>query len=167
MHRFFIALGAVLDRSWVDLRFRLGSKKWFSHWFYNDFLKIDVFEKRSLQDAFLTQLDPIWAPKRVPRGAQDELKTDPKRVQNRAQNRSEKMIEKWTAQGSMRGIDGGHALPRGPPGGGWGGINQSTKDPYLRSSTPLGHRPGEFLIRFLNTPYSMNSLFSEFFRNFG
>ena len=71
----------------------------------------------TVQDAFLTQLDPIWAPKRVPRGAQDEPKTDPRRVQNRVQNRSEKMIEKWTAQGSMPRIDGGHARPQVPTGG--------------------------------------------------
>ena len=66
------------------------------------------------QDAFWAQLDPILAPKRGPRGAQDEPKTDPKRVQNRAQKRSEKMIEK----DSMPGFEGGHAWPRGPPGAG-------------------------------------------------
>ena len=80
-------------------------------------MNIDIFEQRPLQDGFLAQLDPIWAPKRVPRGAQDEPKTDPRRVQNRVQNRSEKMIEKWTAQGSMPGIDGGHARPQVPTGG--------------------------------------------------
>ena len=81
-------------------------------------MKIDIFEKIARQDGFLAQLDPIWAPKRGPRGAQDEPKTDPKRVENRKKNRSEKMIEKWTAQGSMTGI-GFHTLePRGPPGGG-------------------------------------------------
>ena len=116
-----------------------------SHWFFQCFLNIVIFEQMTVQDAFLTQLDPIWAPKRVPRGAQDEPKTDPRRVQNRVQNRVEKMIEKWTAQGSMARIDGGHAWPRMPTGGVWGGFNQSTKDPYWRSSTPLGHRPGELI----------------------
>ena len=76
----------------------------------------------TVQDAFLTQLDPIWAPKRVPRGAQDEPKTDPRRVQNRVQNRSEKMIEKWTAQGSMPGF-GTHTFElQVPAGGGRGGL---------------------------------------------
>jgi len=79
---------------------------------------IYFFEQRPLQDAFWIQLDPIWVPKREPKGAQDEPKTNPKRVQNRAQNRSEKMIEKWTAQGSMSS-SGPHTFgPRGPPGGG-------------------------------------------------
>ena len=81
-------------------------------------MKIGIFEKMTAQDAFLTQPDPIWAPKRSPKEAQDESKMDPKRVQNRAQNRSEKMIEKWIAQGSMARI-GPHTFgPRGPPGGG-------------------------------------------------
>ena len=82
MHHFFIALGPVLDRSWSDLGPVLGSKKWFSPYVFQCFVKIDVFEKRPLQDAFLAQLDPIWAPKRRPKGAQDDPKTDPKRVQN-------------------------------------------------------------------------------------
>ena len=72
------------------------------------------------QDAFWAQLDPIWAPKRGPRGAQDESKTKPKRVPNRAQNRSEKMIEKWTAQGSMTRI-GPHTFGPQVPTGGVGG----------------------------------------------
>ena len=98
----------------------------------------------TVQDAFLTQLDPIWAPKRVPRGAQDEPKTDPRRVQNRVQNRSEKMIEKWTAQGSMTRIEGGHARPQVPTGGVGGDQPNQPEDQYPRSSTPLGRRPGEF-----------------------
>ena len=77
-------------------------------------MNIDFFEHRPLQDGFVAQLDPIWAPKRVPKGAQDEPKTDPRRVQNRVQNRSEKIIEKWTAQGSMTGIENGHAWPQVP-----------------------------------------------------
>ena len=92
----------------------------------------------TVQDAFLTQLDPIWAPKRVPRGAQDEPKTDPRRVQNRVQNRSEKMIEKWTAQGSMTGIGGGHAWPQVPTGGVGGESSKQPEDQYPRSSTPIG-----------------------------
>ena len=84
----------------------------------------------TVQDAFLAELDPIWAPKRPPKGAQDKPKTDPKRVQNRVQNRSAKMIEKWTAQGSTMGIDNHTFEPRMPTGGVWGGFNQSTKDPY-------------------------------------
>ena len=129
MHHFFIALGPVLDRSWGHLGPILGSKKWLSPYVFQCFVNIDFFEQRPLQDGFLAQLDPIWAPKRVPRGAQDEPKTDPRRVQNRVQNRSEKMIEKWTAHGSMTGIDGGHARPRMPTGGGRGG---STKQPNTR-----------------------------------
>ena len=82
----------------------------------------------TVQDAFLAQLERIWAPKRVPKGAQDEPKTDPRRVQNRVQNRSEKMIEKWTAQGSMAGI-GPHTFgPRMPTGGVSGGSIKSTQD---------------------------------------
>ena len=103
----------------------------------------------TVQDAFWAQLDPIWAPKRVPRGAQDEPKTDPRRVQNRVQNRSEKMIEKWTSQGSMRRIDGGHARPQVPTGGVGGDQPNQPEDQYLRSSTPLGRRPGEFSYMFL------------------
>ena len=83
-------------------------------------MNIDFFEQRPLQDGFLAQLDPIWAPKRIPKGAQDEAKTDPRRVQNRVENRSEKMIEKWTAQGSMARIEGGHARPQVPTGGAGG-----------------------------------------------
>ena len=50
----------------------------------------------------------------------------------------------------MRRIDGAHARPRGPPGGVWGGFNTNTKDHYLRSSTPMGRRPGEFSSHFCN-----------------
>ena len=108
-------------------------------------MKINIFEQITVQDTFLTQLDPIWPPKRGSRGAQDEPKTDPKRVQNGIQNRSEKIIAKWTAQGSMAGFGGGHSEPRGPPGGRQGGGSiESTKDPYPRSSTPMGRWPGEF-----------------------
>ena len=117
MHHFFIALGPVLDRSWGHLGPILGSKKWLSPYVFQCFVNIDFFERRPLQDGFLAQLDPIWAPKRVPRGAQDEPKTDPRRVQNRVQNRSEKMIEKWTAQGSMTGIDPHTFEPQAPTGG--------------------------------------------------
>ena len=117
MHDFLIALGPVLDWSWGHLGPILGSKKWLSPYVFQCFVNIDFFEQRPLQDGFLAQLEPIWAPKRVPKGAQDEPKTDPRRVQNRVQNRSEKMIEKWTAQGSMRGFDGGHARPQVPTGG--------------------------------------------------
>ena len=80
-------------------------------------MKIGIFEKMTAQDAFLTQPDPIWAPKRTSKEAQDESKMDPKRVQNRAQNRSEKMIEKWTAQGSMPRFDLHTFGPWMPTGG--------------------------------------------------
>ena len=84
-----------------------------------------------VQDACLVQLDPIWAPKRMPRGAQDEPKTDSRRVQNRFQNRSENMIERRTAQGSTTRI-GTHTFgPQVPTGGGRGGIYQTTKRPLL------------------------------------
>ena len=95
----------------------------------------------TVQDAFLTQLDSIWAPKRVPRGAQDEPKTDPRRVQNRVQNRVEKMIEKWTAQGSMAGIGNGHKGPQVPTGGVGGESSKQPEDQYPRSSTPMGFAP--------------------------
>ena len=91
-------------------------------------MNIDVFEKKTIQDAFWAQLGPIWAPKWGPKGAQDEPKTEPKRVQNRVQNRSEKMIEKWTAQGSMARI-GLHTFELQVPTGGVGGYlenNQKT-----------------------------------------
>ena len=84
----------------------------------------------TIQDAFWAQLDPIWAPKRGPKGAQDEPKTDPKRIKNRAQNRSKKMIEKWTAQGSMTRIGNGHAWPQVPTGGVGGGSTEQAKDQY-------------------------------------
>ena len=138
MHDFLIALGLVLDRSWGHLGTILGSKKWLSPYVFQCFLNIVIFEQMTVQDAFLTQLDPIWAPKRVPRDAQDEPKTDPRRVQNRVQNRVEKMIEKWTAQGSMAGI-GPHTFEPWMPTGGVGGeSSKQPEDQYLRSSTPLG-----------------------------
>ena len=130
MHHFFVALGLVLDRSWGDLGRLLGACLAISHWFFQCFLNIAIFEQMTVQDAFLAQLDPIWAPKRVPRGAQDEPKTDPRRVQNRVQNRSEKMIEKWTAQGSMPGIGGGHAWPQVPTGGVGGESRKQPEDRY-------------------------------------
>ena len=94
MHHFFIALGSVLDRSWGDLGPILELFFVISHWFFQCFLNIVIFEQVTVQDAFLAQLDPIWTPKRLPKGAQDEPKTDPKRIQNWVQNRSEKIIEK-------------------------------------------------------------------------
>ena len=84
----------------------------------------------TFQDPFLTPLDPIWAPKRRPKGAQDDPKTDPRRVQNRVENRSEKMIETWTAQGSMPRIEGGHAWPQVPTGGA-GGDQPDNPKPIL------------------------------------
>ena len=115
-----------------------------SHWFYKCFVNIDVFEKRSLQDAFLAELDPIRAPKRPPKGAQDEPKTDPRRVQNRVQNRSEKMIEKWIAQGSMPRFDPHTFGPQVPTGGVRGGTTKQPKNPYLRSDTPWAVGPANF-----------------------
>ena len=41
-------------------------------------MKIVIFDKMTVQDAFLTQLDPIWAPE----GGKKEPKTSPKRTQN-------------------------------------------------------------------------------------
>ena len=118
MHDVLIALGSVLDRSWGDLEPVLGAFLAISHWFFQCFLNIVIFEQMTVQDAFWVQLDSIWPPKRVPRGAQDEPKTDPKRVQNRVKNRSEKMIDKWTAQSSISS-SGPHTFgSRGPPGGG-------------------------------------------------
>ena len=82
MHHFFIPLGAVLGWSWGDLGPILEVFLAISHWFFQCFLNIVIFEQMTVQDTFLAQLDPIWAPKRFPKGAQDEPKTDPKRVQN-------------------------------------------------------------------------------------
>ena len=103
-------------------------------------MKINVFEEMTLQDAFLGQLEPIWAPKRGSKGAQDDPKTDPKRVQNRVQNRSEKMIEKWTAQGSTPGIDNAHWGPGGPSGGVGGDLvnNQTTHTEDLARHWAVG-----------------------------
>ena len=112
-------------------------------------MKIVIFDKMTVQGVSLVQLDRIWVSKRVPKGAQDEPKTDPRRVQNRVQNRSEKMIEKWTAQGSMPGIDGGHARPQVPTGGVGGDQPSQPEDQDWRSSTSLGHRPGDFFDKFL------------------
>ena len=106
MHHFFIALGSVLDRSWGDLGPIFGA-----------FLNIVIFEQMTVQDAFLAQLEWIWAPKRVPKGAQDEPKTDPRRVKNRVQNRNPEKIEKWTARDPMAYI-GPHTFgPQMPVGG--------------------------------------------------
>ena len=44
-----------------------------------------IFEQMTAQVTCLTRLDSIWDPKRVPKGAQDDSKTDPERVQNRVQ----------------------------------------------------------------------------------
>ena len=109
-------------------------------------MKIVICDKMTVQVAFLTQLDRIWARKRIQKGTQDEPKTDPRRVQNRVQNRSEKIIEKWTAQGSMTLIDPHTFEPQVPTGGVGGGSTRQPKDQYPRSSTPMGHRPGEFLV---------------------
>ena len=71
----------------------------------------------TIQDAFLTELDPIWAPKWPLKGAQDEPKTDPRRVKNRVQNRNPEKIEKWTARDPMARI-GVHTFgPQMPVGG--------------------------------------------------
>ena len=105
-----------------------------------------------VQDAFLTQLDPILAPKKVPRGAQDEPKTDPRRVQNRVQNRVEKMIEKWTAQGSMAGIDLHTFGPQVPTGGVGGEPSKQPEDQYPRSSTPIGLKAWRIFLAVLILP---------------
>ena len=118
MHHFSIAFGLALDRSSGHLGHIWGAFWAISHWCFQYLLNIVIFEQMTVQNTCVAQLDPIWAPKRVPRGAQDELKTNPRRVQNRVQNRSDKMIEKWTAQGSMPGIGGAHVWPQVPTGGG-------------------------------------------------
>ena len=110
-------------------------------------MKIDVFEQMTLQDAFLGQLEPIWAPKRGSKGAQDDTQTDPKRVQNRVQNRSEKMIENWTAQGSTTHIDDGHAWPQVPTGG-IGGVQPNNQKTNTRDLTrPWALGPANFLVQ--------------------
>ena len=112
-----------------------------------------------VQDAFLAQLERIWAPKRVPKGAQDEPKTDPRRVQNRSQNRIEKMIEKWTAQSSMTGIDGGHARPQVPTGGVWGGLINELSTNTQGLTRQWADGPANF-------QYSFGGFSVEFSRNF-
>ena len=71
----------------------------------------------TIQDAFLAELDPIWAPKSPLKGAQDEPKTDPRRVKNRVQNRNPEKIEKWTARDPMTGIELHTLGPQMPVGG--------------------------------------------------
>ena len=80
-------------------------------------MNIDFFEQRRLQDAFLAELDPIWAPKRGLKGAQDEPKTDPRRVENRVQNRNPEKIEKWTARDPTPRIGSRTFGPQMPVGG--------------------------------------------------
>ena len=102
-------LGSILDLFWR-------SKTLFFHWFYSDFVNINFFKR----ERFKMHFGPNFARFDLPKGAQDDPKTEPKRIKNEAQNRSEKMIAKWTAQGSMTRFGGGHVWPRGPPGGGRG-----------------------------------------------
>ena len=56
------------------------------------------------------------------------------------------MIEKWSAQGSMRRIDGGHAWPQVPTGGVGGESTKQPEDQYLRSSTPIGLKAWRILL---------------------
>ena len=49
----------------------------------------------------------------------------------------------------MPGIDGGHARPQVPTGGVGGDQPSQPEDQDWRSSTSLGHRPGDFFDKFL------------------
>ena len=94
-YRSWTRLGPVLRRSWT----RLGTEKATSRATRTCIRTRQERPRNSMfsrKNRFETRINPIWPPKKVPKGAQDEPKTSPKRVQNRVQNRSEKMIAKWT-----------------------------------------------------------------------
>ena len=141
-YRSWTRLGAALRRSWAHLGVDFG-----------DFSLENVgprehrhFWKNTASRRILC---PTWpdlgsqkGATRSPRRAKNEPKTSPKLTSKSIRQ----IIEKWTSQGSMPRF-GPHTFePRGPVGGGLGGFNQSTKDPYPRSSTPMGRWPGEFTI---------------------
>ena len=55
-----------------------------SHWFYNGFVKISIFEHMTVHDAFWDQLDPFGLPK----GSQKAPMTSPKRTQDESKIKS-------------------------------------------------------------------------------
>ena len=65
---FLVVFEVVLGRSWGDLGRALGSVLGVFHWKTYYFVKINLFEKMSLQDATWAELGPIWVAKRLPRG---------------------------------------------------------------------------------------------------
>ena len=62
-------LGAVLGRSWLVLGVVLGSFWVVLYWFLYYFVEIDVFEKKSFQDASWGDLGSIWVAAGVVLGA--------------------------------------------------------------------------------------------------
>ena len=72
------------------------------------------------------------------------------------------MIEKWTAQGSMAGIGGGHARPQVPTGGVGGESSKQPEDQYLRSSTPIGLKAWRIILYIPLLPFLL--LFLPSFR---
>ena len=80
MIAFQTGLKTVLGRSWRDLGPVLRSKILQFYWFFYYFVEIDVFEKKSSQDASWPDLGPIWVAKGGPRGGLSEAKLGWKRV---------------------------------------------------------------------------------------
>ena len=89
---------SLLELSWTGLEAVLGPSLghfWpFRIGFFQYLLNIVIFEQMTVQDAFLAQLDPIWAPKRVPRGSQEAPKTSPKRTQDESKIESKIEVRK-------------------------------------------------------------------------
>ena len=116
---------SLLDPSWIGLEAILGpilgSKRSQNLGNHKSVWKLSFSKKWRPKTHFGLNLTRF--------GTQKGSKRRPRRVQNLVQNRSEKIIEKWTAQGSMTRIEGGHARPQVPTGGVGGAINQTTKSP--------------------------------------
>ena len=95
----------------------------------------------------------IWGPtwsdlgfkkgaKRSPRRAQNGSKTSSK-LSPKSKRKNDRKMDRPRLHGGIWGWT--CAAPRPAGAGGRGGINSGTKDPYPRSSTPMGCRPGGFL----------------------
>jgi len=110
------------------------------------------FRKKLLQHT-------CWAPTWPELWSRKGPKRSPKRSQNETNIEiSAEALSRTTFQGSIKCFDGGHARSRVPPPL---GLNFRPKDPYLRSSTPIGFTSYVWRIDFFRSVKNVCSIITR------
>ena len=144
-YRSWTRLGPVLRRSWA----RLGVRKVVFALVLQWFRENRRFRKKDDSRRILV---PTWfdlgsqkRSKRSPRRAQNGSKTSPK-LSSKSKRKNDRKMDRPELHDRLWGCTCAAPMARR---GGRGGSIESTKDPYSRSSPPMGRWPGELYFSIL------------------